>query len=361
MILHTESSPNFGGQELRIIHEIEGLKNFGIESLLLCKKNSAIELIARKKDIKHLTTTFYSSIDPVSIAKIFTIIKKFDIKLINSHSGYDAWCSVPACYALNIPFIRSRHIGLKLKDKNFTKFIYGRFAKKIIATSKYISDQIQDIGVNKDKIEVVPTGIDPEKFLNPTPFNLRKDYSIPDKNTLLCFASVMKSDKGPHILLKSLPEVLKKINNLTLVLAGNGNFLDKCKKLTEESGLSKNVIYTGHVDNIPGLLNEIDIFILPAIRPEGIPQSLLQAFASRRPVITSDIGGINEAAKHDETAFLVEPRDISHLSGAIIYLLENKEYSQNLAENGYNLFLQKYTLISMLKKMKNIYEEIINK
>jgi len=361
MILHTESSPNFGGQELRIIHEIEGLNYFGIESLLLCKKNSAIEIIAKKRGIKHFTTSFFSSFDPFSTSEILKIIKKFDVKLINSHSGYDAWCSVPACYLNNVPFVRSRHIGLKLKDKKSTKFIYGKFAKKIIATSEYISSQIKNVGVNPEKIEVVPTGIEPIKFLNPTPFKLREKYNIPENNNLLCFASVMKSDKGPHILLKSLPAVLEKIKNFTLILAGDGNFLNECKKLTEELNLSKYVIFTGHIDNIPGILNEIDIFILPAIRPEGIPQSLLQAFASKKPVITSDIGGINEAAKHDETAFLTEPRNIGNLSMAIIYLLENKEYSQNIAQNAYKLFLEKYTLISMLKKMKNIYDELIYK
>ncbi len=360
MILHTESSPNFGGQELRTIHEIEGLKKFGIESILLCKKNSAIEQIAQKKGLKHFTTTFFSSIDPIAALQIIMLVKKFDVNLINSHSGYDAWCAIPACLINKIPFIRSRHIGLKLKDKRTTRFIYGSFARKIIATSGYIATQIKNIGINLDKIEIVPTGIDSEKYINPPSFDLRKKYNIPEKNIILCFASVLKSDKGPHILLKSLPDVLTKMPDISVIIAGNGNFMGECRKITEELSLSDHVIFTGHVDNIPGLLKEIDIFILPAIRPEGIPQSLLQAYASKRPVITTDIGGINEAAMHNNTAYLVEPRNVEALSQGILYLLKNKDYSKNIAENAFKLFIEKYTLSSMLYKMNEIYREVIN-
>jgi hypothetical protein len=106
---------NFGGQELRICIEMEGLKKYGIDSILACKPNSKIASIAKSKGLKYYELPFSSSFCFISISKIFSIVKKHKVNIINSHNSKDAWNSVLVCKILGIPFVRSRHIALKLR------------------------------------------------------------------------------------------------------------------------------------------------------------------------------------------------------------------------------------------------------
>lgn len=358
VILHTESSMNFGGQELRICIEMEGLKKYGIESILACKPDSKILSIAQKRGLTYYEVPFNSSFCPFSITKLFKIIKKHKVNIVNSHNSKDAWNSAFICKLLRIPFVRSRHIALKPRKHFFGKMIYTLLADRVLVTGKYIEDMLIKNGVNPQKIYRVPTGVDISKFSGNRNGLLRKELGISDNNLLIGFVSVVRSDKGPHYFVRSIPYLLNYNKNLKFVIVGDGSFLNKTKAIADELNLRNFLYFTGHRDDIPSVMSDLDIFVLPAIKPEGIPQALLQAFASGVPVVASDIGGVNEVAIHNETAVLVKPREPEELAKAIINLVENKNLQRKIVEGGKKL-VSSYTLDGMLLKMKAFYESMI--
>jgi glycosyltransferase involved in cell wall biosynthesis len=357
MILHTESSMNFGGQELRICIEMEGLKKYGIDSILACRAGSKIASLANERGLRYYEVPFRASFDPYSIRRVFSIIRKYRVDIVNSHNSKDAWNSAIVCKIIGIPFVRSRHIGLQIRSHILGRMIYTTLPDRVLVTGKYIEDMLIKHGVKPPKIARIPTGININRFSGPKNSLLKKQLGLNDDVFLVGFVSVVRSDKGPHYFVTSVPYVLKHSQDVRFVIVGDGNFLQKVKLLVDELDLREFLFFTGHRDDIDIVLKGIDLFVLPAVKPEGIPQAILQAFASGLPVVATDIGGVNEVALHEETALLVKPRDPEGLANAIIYLIEHRDVASRLAEAGRKL-AGSYTLEDMLLKMKYFYEEI---
>lgn len=355
IILHTESSMNFGGQELRICLEMEGLKEYGIDSILACRPESKIALMADARGLKYYEVPFKTSFDPYSIKRLSSIIREHKVDAVNSHSSKDAWNSVVVCKTMGIPFVRSRHIGLQIRRHIFGRMIYTIFADKVLVTGKYIEDMLARHGVRPEKIARIPTGIVIERFSGDKNSLLKKELGLNADTFLVGFVSVVKSDKGPHYFIRSIPHVLKHLPDVRFVVVGDGNFYEKTRSLVNELELQKFVYFTGHRNDIDVVMKGIDLFVLPAVKPEGIPQAVLQAFAAAVPVVAADIGGINEVAINGKTALLVKPRDHEGLADAIIELIKNNALAAKLAEAGKEIAAS-YTLREMLKKMKSFYE-----
>ena len=93
--------------------------------------------------------------------------------------------------------------------------------------------------------------------------------------------------------------------------AGSGR-----RRLARERGLREAVVFTGFRDDVPALLAAMDCFVLASTRTEGVPQSLLQAFAAGMPVVASRIGGIPEVVEDGVTGLLVSPEDPAALAAA---------------------------------------------
>ncbi|MEW6570341.1 MAG: glycosyltransferase [Nitrospirota bacterium] len=349
---------NFGGQELRICTEMEGLRKYGIDSVLACRTGSKIADLADKRGLKYHEVPFRTSFDIFSIKKLIGLIKGYKIKIVNSHSSKDAWNSAIACKITGASFVRSRHVGLKVRRHIPGRMIYTMFPKRVLVTGRYIEDMLINCGVQPSKIMRIPTGVDIDRFTGQKNTLLKSQLGLKDNIFLVGFVSVVKSDKGPHYFVKSAPYILRHLQDVRFVIVGDGNFLERVKLLVSELNLEEYFHFTGHRDDIESVLKGMDLFVLPAVKPEGIPQSLLQAFASGLPVVATDIGGVNEVALHGKTAFVVKPRDAEGLAEAIIYLKENQRIAADLAEEGRKLAAS-HSVEDMLQKMKSFYDGIL--
>jgi glycosyltransferase involved in cell wall biosynthesis len=112
--------------------------------------------------------------------------------------------------------------------------------------------------------------------------------------------------------------------------------------------------------DIPDLLADMSVAVLSARIPEGVPQALLQAHSARVPVVASAVGGIEEVARHNETALTVPPGDAPALAAAIGRLLDDRELAASLAERGHRLVLEGYSLDWMLNRMARLYREMLD-
>lgn len=294
IILHTESSMNFGGQELRICLEMEKLRQYGVYSILACRPKSKIATIAKEKGLKYYEVPFNTTLDPISISRLCSIIRNNKVDIINSHGSKDAWNAAFICKAKGIPFVRSRHIGLQPRKHVFGRMIYTTLADKVLVTGKYIANLLIQQGVKPEKISIIPTGVDINKFSGAKHLLFKKELCIKEDIILVGFISVVRSDKGPHYFVKSVPYILKYFQKVKFVIVGSGNFYEKVKSLVNDIGLSDYVLFTGHRSDIDFIMKGIDFFVLPAVKP----------------------------------------RDPEGLANAILYLIENKDIAERLSQDG---------------------------
>lgn len=215
--------------------------------------------------------------------------------------------------------------------------------------------------IKLDKIKTIYNGVDTTLFkpdINAKQRMLERYPQLSDKRILL-FLSHVTRQKGLHLLIKTYPSLLKEKSNLVLMVVGGGDYLEEAKKMSIQQGVSDYTIFTGMVDiaSIPDYINAADIFILPTLRREGLPLSILEVMACKKPVITTSIGGNTSVIKAGFNGILIPPGNISQLQHTIKRLLNDEELAHRLANKGYESVIEKFRSDIMIDH----YEQILKK
>lgn len=358
-ILHTESSPSLGGQELRILLEMERMVARGIESVLVARPETPIIREARLRGLTAYEVPMRFNLDPLSMWQIARVIKRHRIQVLNAHNSKDGWTAAPIARLMGLKVVRARHIANPIRASKSSQLIYGPLCDAVMTTSESIKAHMIDRGIPADKIISVPTGIDTAQFESAQPGSLRTDLGIPNHVPLVGQVAVLRGDKGPESFVRAAQILIQQGSDAWFVLVGEGPSRKKVEKILAEGGHGDRIKLAGFRRDIPAVLADLNLFVLAAHAAEGVPQAVLQAHAARRPVIATDRGGINEVAIDQKTARVVPPRDPAALACAIQELLSSPEKAQALATGGYTLVKAQYTLEHMLEKMESLYRGLL--
>lgn len=355
-VLHTESSTRFGGQELRTIMEMEGLAGFGISSYLFAPTKSEILRLAMEKGLPASPMEFNANLNPAEIARLVKFIRSKKVSVVNSHGSKDAWNGGPAALLSGAAFIRSRHIGSPVRNNLFSRLIYGRLPDLTLTTSRSIAEGLEGIGVDPSQLKVIPTGVDIIRFSPPEDKTaLRSTLGILPEVPVIGFVGVMRQDKGVPILLEAFGRVLIELPAARLLLVGSGIQDRLIRASIDALGLGASVIHLGYRQDVQIPLGAMDVFVHPAIRPEGIPQTILQAMAIGVPVVATSIGGVDEVARNNETAVTVDPGDAAALAKAIVDMVKDRYQSERLRDAALKMARREYSLNGMMADMAGIY------
>lgn len=135
--------------------------------------------------------------------------------------------------------------------------------------------------------------------------------------------------------IRAFSYVCKRLPDARLTLAGSGPEREACERLATELGVCDRVSFAGRIDNdqIPNLYADADIAINPS-KIDNMPISILEAYASGVPVVTTDVGGIPYMAEHERTALLVPAQNPEAMAEAILRLLDTPLLAKKLIANG---------------------------
>lgn len=299
---------------------------------------------------------------------------EIDIAHAHYNMPYSDYSALRYSKRKKVPFVVTYHADAQDSGGNFVRNlaqkIYNRSLLKnvlngadvIIATSNSYIDESKFLGDYRDKIEVIPNGINLEEFnIKHGKAECRNKLDLPcDKKIILFFGNIV-AYKGPHILLKAFLKVKSQFKDVKLVFAGRGEMQEELKKLAADLGVKDDIIFTGYVDEKlkPFYYRSADIFCLPSITmAEAFGIVNLEAMACGVPVISSKLGGIPDVVIDKKTGLLVKPEDEEALAESIIFLLENEDISQKMGKNGKKK-VEEYSWRKIAEKTQEIYERLV--
>ncbi|MBI3999788.1 MAG: GT4 family glycosyltransferase PelF [Candidatus Omnitrophica bacterium] len=169
--------------------------------------------------------------------------------------------------------------------------------------------------------------------------------------------------KGQKEFIQAAKEVSVQIPEAVFVLVGNdverhGAYESQLRKVVSELGLNEKVIFTGYRSDALDLIHAFDVFVLPS-KIEGLPVTILEAMALKKPVVATSVGGVPEIVVDEKTGLLVPPNDVLRLSQSILRLLRNPGEAMELGEEGYEYVKQKFSEKKMMEQILAIYEQVI--
>ena len=207
-------------------------------------------------------------------------------------------------------------------------------------------------------ISFIYNGISEEKLSEQYDHNLLKNLKISNNDRLCLMLGTFEKRKGHEFLLRSFVEVITKIPSAKLLMSGFGLPYEKeyVESLVKELNLSNNVVISDFQSDIDTLIRRASFLVLPSQSYESFGYVLVEAMLRKKPTIGTNIGGIPEVIVNNSTGYIVQKNHISLMAERIITLLTNKELSIKFGENGYRVFINKFTA----KKMSSSYYKLIN-
>ncbi len=311
--------------------------------------------------------------EPVSPGILYKPLN-YDVDVVHIHSGVSISLLAGYRYAMEKkkPLVITWH-GDSLREygrysgivPGVAAYFYKRCladkvlsrADVIISPSESYIDESKFLEKYRGKIAVIPNGVNLEKFdISYSKEECKRKLGLNEKNVVL-FVGRLYPLKGPHILLKAIPNVIKENKDTLFVFVGGGN-VDEYKKLSEEIGVKEYVKFTGYIDEEKYFYYRAsDIFCLPStLESFGIVN--LEAMACGVPIVASRVGGIPDIVNDGENGLLITPGDSNALADAIIYLLENKDIRERMGKNGKKK-IKDYSWERIAERTENVYRMIV--
>lgn len=228
------------------------------------------------------------------------------------------------------------------------RLVTGRVDRYIAVSQAVARDVTDKMGVASERITVVHNGVH-----LPKETNKRATAAVGSRATVVTLARLDKQ-KGLDVLV----EAVAGINDLRLVIAGEGPERQALEQLAARLGVNNRVELRGFVEDTYELLNEADLFVLPS-RSEGLPLSIVEAMLVGLPVVATAIGGTDELVLDGRTGLLVPVDDAVALGEAIRRVLADREFAHRLGEQGRVVAESRFTDVHMAAGVSRAYYEVL--
>jgi glycosyltransferase involved in cell wall biosynthesis len=354
-IMHTEASPGWAGQEIRLLTEAQAFAKRGFRVVVVGQPGAPLTRQAAQRGLPVHALRMSRPFDPVACWRLRRLMQAERVDLVHTHSSIDAWLAGFAAKSLGLPVVRSRHVAIPVKRRR--NFVYNALSDRIIASGAAIRDLLMAGGVPAAKIVSVAAGVDLARFhTGVSGAAVRRELALqgPVIGTVARFAA----SKGYDVLLQAVPEILAQEPAAAFLWVGDGPSRHVVQRHIAQAGLAATIRLPGFRDDVPELLAAMDVFVLPSVK-DGVPQVILQALAMRKPVVASAVGGIAEVIQHRRTGVLVPPRDPPALAAAVLQVLRQREQAAAWAEAGRQQVERHYRLEDMIDRTAAVYTAVL--
>lgn len=229
----------------------------------------------------------------------------------------------------------------------------------VITCARAVEKEIARWPEARRKLKTIYYGIDSERF-HPEyeTGDLRCELGLEKGCTVVGTVARHFPQKGLETLLEAAARVAEVHPHVRFLMVGDGPLTGTLKRMARELGLHGRVRFAGFREDIPEVLAAMDIFVLPSLW-EGLPNSIIEAMLSEKPVIATSVCGIPEEVDDGVTGFLVPPQDPRRLAGALIRLLEKPGMREAMGKRGRKKALTLFSADAMVRNYDDFYTHLL--
>ena len=357
LVLHTEASVGFGGQEIRIVAEARWLLDHGWRTLLAGQPGSPVLHEADRQRVPTIAVPMRRALDPRALLALRRVIVGRGVALIHTHSSIDSWLGGLAARSCRRPVVRSRHVTIAIPRRRSLVYF---LADRIIGSGEAAARVVAAAGVPGSRIVPIPPGVDTGRF-HPgvSGAGVRGELGLQGAPLVGLVANI-RGSKGHAVFLEAARGVLAREPAARFLIVGDGIGFDDVRRRVAALGLDAVVRMTGFRRDIPEVMAALDVLVLPSIRSEAASQVIPQALAVGTPVVATDVGGSGEIVRDGDTGRLVPPGDPLALASAILDCLGDPAGARAMARRGQAVVRARHSLDAAMARTLAVYEELLD-
>ncbi|WP_310599650.1 glycosyltransferase family 4 protein [Desulfobulbus sp.] len=305
LIVHTESSRVWGGQEIRTLTELREMRKCGFRVALIVPADSELARRAAAEGLPVHTMASFAKLSPRSWRELFRHFKALKPTVVNTHSSEDSWMAGALARLCRVPLvIRTRHVLVPVSST-----VSYAFPQVIFTCSGAIAGQLAACGIPPAKTVVLSTGNDENRFLFSTGQRqaVRQRYGIDDRELLVGNVGCLRHYKGHRFILRTAAAMPQPYR---FIIVGGGEELPALQAMAHELGVEDRVIFAGHQEAPEHFFSAFDLCFFSSYEAEGVSQSLIQSLLNGLPVLACRTPSTMEPLGLVEACRLVDYDDV---------------------------------------------------
>ncbi|MBL7071168.1 MAG: lipopolysaccharide heptosyltransferase II [Candidatus Omnitrophica bacterium] len=293
------------------------------------------------------------------VRRLCEIINKENIEIVHARSRVPAIIGFLAAKFTNRTFITTAH-GYYNTRVASRPMSWGRFV--IVASHDMARHMREDFGTPYQRIKLIPRGVD----LNEFKLAVREeDTSSRRKDFVIGMISRVTPLKGHTDFLKAVSIVARSVSGIKVLVVGEvppskKRYREELDLLVRRLGIANIVDFMGSREDIPDIISQLDVLVLPTKTPEAFGRVIIEAQAVGVPVVATKVGGIVDIIRDGENGLLVMPEDPHSIAEAILKVIKDRDLARSITAQARKDVEEKYSLAAMAEKTLGLYREALS-
>lgn len=365
-VLYVSRQLDFGGAENQLLQLLMRLDR-GLFQPYVCNLTGGggieEEIAALGIPIIRVEKTSRYTLKPLAVLGKFILRHK--IKIVHSIGVPAHLWTTPVARAVKVPaVVYSDHQGVQRSNHNKCLSRLNGLVSKlddvIVAHSQKNEMRLHLVdGVARNKTRVIYNGVEVAKYAaSAAAGKLQEELGLARQTPVVAMIGRFVQGKAYNEFFQAARVVIAQGAPGHFICVGDGpNRLDM-EKLVQDLGLSRQISFLGWRADVPALLADCAVLVL-ASHSEGLPIVILEAMAAGLPVVSSDVGGCDEAIIDGETGFLVPPGDYEEMAAKVYQLITNQDLAQSLGQAGQRRVGQYFDIEVTCRQTQDLYLELL--
>ncbi len=288
--------------------------------------------------------------------KLIRLTRDFQPDLIHGWQFFGNFAAVLVAKILRVPVITSKrgsNIAFRERQLLVERLTYAG-CQRVLTNSKLLAEEIEALGTYADKIRVIPNGIDLEEYeVCPTGKGPWQDSGKVVVGTVGRFVR----EKRYEDLLLVARNLLLEFPELHFVWVGGRGSFEQIKTEIIELDLQDRITLTGEVEDVRPWLAQMDIFTLVSSQ-EGMPNVVMEAMASGKPIVATHVGGVPELVEDGENGFLVPAYNVDAISQRLKLLIQDSDIRVKMGMLGAER-IKNFSTPIMCQRVRELYSALV--
>ena len=363
-ILHLNTETGWRGGEAQTLRLAQGLQTRGHRCLVAGPRQGELLKRAAAAGLTVIPIQARGEFDLSAVRRLSRILRDEQVELLHAHTAHAVTLGTLATlFQRRRPaLVAARRLSFPLRSALFGRVKYGLRVDRVIAVSEAIRRLLVRQGLDPDRVAVVHSGIDPERFRHGDRRRFRESLRSllgdeTDSAFLVGAVGHLAAHKGLDIFLSAAAQVARELPAARFLLIGRGEAEGALRRAADRLGLAPRVVFPGFRDDMPDVFAGLDLFVLSSVSGEGSPAVLKEAMASGTPLVATALDGLDEIVQDARQGLLVPPGNAPALARAIVVLAEDPRLRARYSAAALKRVME-FTADSMVEKTENVYRSI---
>lgn len=293
--------------------------------------------------------------------RLYQYARNHNVSLIHQNNGFELG-SVILSRLLRIPLV-----AYQRGDEWNSRVVrwLARGVRHYIANSVTTRGNLTALNIPAAKVSVIypPLDLDALQVTRPAAAT-RASFGFDASHRTFGVLGMLLPWKGHTVFLAAAKRVFEKVPNARALIIGAapGNrkeYEDELRSKAQHLGIAARVTFTGFRDDVPDMLQVLEVVAHTSVSPEPFGRVIAEAMAMRRPVVATCAGGPTEIIEDGCTGFLVPPNDADALADRVIALLEDRDLAERIAEAGCSEVRRRFDAQAHAKLVEQVYARVL--